>query len=163
MLDLRKHDIDFRVATKLPDSTFVAQKLLSFYSQFYCSKQYLKKNGKINSLSDLAKRKVAHYAVNKNMNDLEIFHHKKKSQLKLINALSISQATVIKNLVTEGVCIGVLPNFFDEDPAMINVLPDYQMYPRNLYAIYNSKQFLSHRARLFLERVKEYCELRTLK
>ena len=163
LVDLVKEGYDLALrSAKLESSNLSAQKIFTIKSVICATPNYLRKHGEITTSSDLSKasHNCAAYSESKSVDYLKLTkqHHEELVHVKG-NFIS-NQLDLIKRLVMQDVCVGVLPEFMVinelQNKQLIQCLSHYTLPTSNLYAVYLEREFMLPRLSCFLDMVKSY-------
>ncbi len=155
LIDLLSNGFDLVIyCGELTDSNFYSRKIGEWSKITCASPAYLKHYGIPKSPEDLAKHNcLDHYD-----NRTGSWFYQIKNEIKLINVsgnIRSNSSMNLKNLALAGLGLVYLPSFTVKnelkDKKLIPVLTDYQVPKLNIYAVYPSNQFLSNKAKLFME------------
>lgn len=156
-------DLAVRVG-KLPDSTLIARKLCKMPVTVFASPQYLALHGEPNTPQELAEHNWITLSILSAPIVGEFIHketgkispHVVSSSLKsnsvdaVIDAAvhGLGLSAVVQAVVAEHITAG----------RLVPVLTDYELAPRDIYAIYPHREHLPPKVRVFMEFLTKYCD-----
>jgi len=155
------YDAAIVLATDLPDSDVVSQRLGSVFSIACASPAYLSRKGTPTSLKSLTRHTCLQLVTPGFPPDKWVLDGPEGQE-----TLSLGPSTFIVNVaeamsaaVQEGMGVGVLPVSSAlpglRSGALIRVLPQYTMLTLQVYAIYQSRQYLDAKIRTWIQLLKE--------
>jgi DNA-binding transcriptional LysR family regulator len=149
-------DVVLRIAA-LPDSTLAARKLADSPIHAYCSKAYLRANGRPESPEDLADHNVLAYTRNKGAHEWRYRGPDGETgTVGLQSSFKCDFAEMMIEAACQGIGIIICPALFVMEETrkgkLVPLLEGYESNPpRNLYAVFPANRFMSSRLRLFLD------------
>jgi len=153
------YDLVLRSA-KLESSSLIAQKLFTFKNVICASPAYLKMHKKIIVPADLSLQYFAIYQLIKENNELKLLNNNRTYQVKFNKRITTNQLDLIKQMVLNDACLGVLPEFMVkkeiERKAIVTCLSDYELPPSHLYLIYPNKELQLPKVKAFIKMLKRY-------
>ena len=151
------YDISIVLATELPDSGFVSQRLGITYSIVCASPDYVKANGKALKPSDLLNHACLRLVSPVIALDKWVFEGPEGQEMVLINSspFLVNSADAMRNAIISGMGVGVLPLYSAieglRNGTLVRILPQYRSQELNLYAIYPSRQYLDAKIKTWVE------------
>src|SRR5690606_20442958 len=156
------YDVSVVIAHELPDSGFISRRLGDSYSVLCCSPAYVAKHGYASQPADLVKHRclrlvnsvmsIDHWALQGPAGVEDVFLERAPFQVNTADAMTVA--------LREGIGIGALPFYSAlqslKDGSLVRVLPDHQLYPLGVYALYPSRQFLDAKTRTWVEFLRDY-------
>ncbi|WP_176053152.1 LysR family transcriptional regulator [Paraburkholderia caribensis] len=154
-------DVSIIAATALPDSAYISQIIGRSRSILVASPTYLKNNGSPETLDDLSKHSCVRlntpaYSPNEwnfSCDSGDVVFSPPASNFVVNDHEAMSVA------LRAGAGIGLLTIYSVIDDlrcgTLVRVLPDLKTRPRNVYAIYPSRQYLDAKIKTFVEFLKE--------
>ncbi len=156
-LDPTEWDVIFRVGPQR-DSSLIARKISSVEDILVASPGYLAKYGQPKHAEELTQHNLLKGTPLikwqlRNGND-ETFINSSKGRFEA-NGLS-----VVRSACSAGLGITLMPNVmireYIEEGSLVRVLPDWCANPRDIYMLYNHKDHLPEKVRLFIDFVIDY-------
>lgn len=155
------YDVALVLATDLPDSGFVSQRITSAFSIACASPAYLERRGVPQKPSDLAGHTcmqlvtpvfpTAQWQFTGPEGDQTINLGPAPFQVNVAEALAVA--------VREGMGIGLLPIYSAisglRSGELVWILPEYKSQEMNVYAMYPSRQYLDAKIRTWVELLRE--------
>jgi DNA-binding transcriptional LysR family regulator len=142
----------------LDSSNLIAQKLFSLKNIICASPSYLKKYKNITLPSDLTSHHFAIYHPAKKNIELKLIKNNHTYKIILNNSLVTNQLDLMKQMVLNGTCLGVLPEFMVkneiEQKTIICCLSSYELAPSPIYLIYPNKELLLPKVKVFIKMLK---------
>ncbi|PXF62768.1 LysR family transcriptional regulator [Kangiella spongicola] len=165
MVDIteERFDLVLRIGA-LQDSSLVARRLAPAPIQAFCSSQYIEQYGQPSTPEDLSAHNVVAYTRNKGAQE---WRYQGPDGKEGVVALTSTFKTDFAEMMIEAACqkIGIIicPAIFVKKELnsgeLVQILPDYRSYPeRNLYAVFPTRQYISTRLRLFIDKIKAFCD-----
>ncbi|WP_343654182.1 LysR family transcriptional regulator [Paraburkholderia caribensis] len=154
-------DVAVVAAQTLPDSDLIAHQIGSTFSVLCASEAYLAMRGTPQVPSEL----VGHDCLTLQVAtpDAGTLSLEGPSGLEEIPVHSVLQTNVSEAIVLgarRGMGIGILPMFaaVDDlvDGSLVRVLPDYQLQPMNIFALYPSRQFVDAKIATWMQCLQSY-------
>ncbi len=151
------YDVSIVLASELPDSGFVSQRLGITYSIVCASPGYVKANGTATKPSDLLNHACLRLVSPVIPLDKWVFDGPEGQEMVLINTspFLVNSADAMKTAITSGMGVGVLPVYAAIDGlrngTLVRMLPQYRSQELNLYAIYPSRQYLDAKIKTWVE------------
>lgn len=151
------YDVSIVLATELPDSGFVSQRLGITYSIVCASPDYVKKNGNAHKPSDLLKHSCLRLVSPVIALEKWAFDGPEGQEQVTIGAspFQVNSADAMKAAIISGMGVGVLPLYAAidglRDGSLVRMMPDYRSQELNLYAIYPSRQYLDAKIKTWVE------------
>jgi DNA-binding transcriptional LysR family regulator len=151
------YDVSIVLATELPDSGFVSQRLGITYSIVCASPDYIVRNGIAHKPADLLKHACLRMV--SPVIPLEKWLFDGPEGQEMVNITSspfqVNTADAMKTAIRSGMGVGVLPIYSAidglRDGSLVRVLPEYRLQELNLYAIYPSRQYLDAKIKTWVE------------
>ncbi|WP_407315125.1 LysR family transcriptional regulator [Pseudomonas sp. nanlin1] len=156
MLD-EGYDVSIVLATELPDSGFVSQRLGITYSIVCASPEYVNANGLARRPAELLQHACLRLV--SPVVQLEKWTFDGPNGPETVNIqeapFQVNSADAMKTAIRSGMGIGVLPIYAAIDGlrngTLVRVLPEYRLQELNLYAIYPSRQYLDAKIKTWVE------------
>ncbi len=151
------YDVSIVLASELPDSGFVSQRLGITYSIVCASPDYVKANGNADRPSDLLNHSCLRLVSPVIALDRWVFEGPEGQEMVLINAspFLVNSADAMKSAITSGMGVGILPLYEAigglRNGTLVRMLPKYRSQELNLYAIYPSRQYLDAKIKTWVE------------
>ena len=154
------YDVSIVLATELPDSGFVSQRLGITYSIVCASPDYIARHGSAQKPADLLKHACLRMV--SPVIPLEKWLFDGPEGQEMVNITSspfmVNTADAMKTAIRSGMGVGVLPIYSAidglRDGSLVRVLPEYRLQELNLYAIYPSRQYLDAKIKTWVEYLK---------
>ncbi|TRO38254.1 LysR family transcriptional regulator [Pseudomonas putida] len=151
------YDISIVLASVLPDSGFVSQKLGATYSIVCASPDYVEENGFVSTPFELS----SHGCIRNNSSVFELgsWRFSGPDGIEDFNILSplfqANSVDAVKAAIISGMGVGVLPIYTAVDclraGSLVRLLPEYRLQELNLYAVYPSRHYLDAKIKTWLE------------
>ncbi|HEY1608942.1 MAG TPA: substrate binding domain-containing protein, partial [Paraburkholderia sp.] len=155
------YDVALVLATDLPDSGFVSQRLATAFSVVCASPAYLEQHGVPQTLSDLAHHNCLQMVTPVSPSAEWRFTGPDGERLVELGTptFQVNVAEAMAVAVREGMGIGLLPIYSAigglRSGELVRVLPDYRSQEMNVYAMYPSRQYLDAKIRTWVELLRE--------
>ena len=152
-------DVAIRIG-KLEDSSLRARKLAESNSYMVASPAYLKAHGTPQRIEDLSDHTLLHYS---NLSTGNFWKLRNKSgeerQVRVGGRLTANNGASLKKAAEDGLGISLVPAFILGDAVergtLVKLLPDIQMAPLGIYAVYPPGQFMQPKLRAFIDFLAE--------
>lgn len=152
-------DLAFRFG-HLPDSSFVAKKLVDLNYVVCASPEFLREHGKPKSFQELSKLSSVQFLIS-GFNDGWKFRAK-KDDVQIVmpkKGIRASNALVLRELVMSGAGVGLLPRILVlqdlEKKSLIDLFPSFEVtatdFGAKIWILYPSKDHLPEKTRLFID------------
>lgn len=146
-------DLAVRISNQL-DSTLVARRLGECRSVICASPAYLKQHGQPASAEDLrAHRCVTHAHVGRT--EYRLLHQGQTLRVPVTSALQCNEAAVLRQAALNGAGIALLPTYLISDDLvqgrLLPLLPDHELEPLGIHAVYLSRQHQPQLLRAMLD------------
>jgi len=151
------YDVSIVLASELPDSGFVSQRLGITYSIACASPEYVKTYGMAYKPSDLPAHSCLRLISPVLQLEKWLFDGPDGQEMvNITNApFQVNSADAMTTAITSGMGIGVLPIYAAIDGlrngSLVRMMPKYRSGELNLYAIYPSRQYLDAKIRTWVE------------
>ena len=151
------YDVSIVLASELPDSGFVSQRLGITYSIVCASPAYVKANGCAHKPSDLLNHACLRLVSPVIPLEKWLFDGPEGQEMVTINSspFLVNSADAMKTAITSGMGVGVLPVYAAieglRNGTLVRVMPNYRSQELNLYAIYPSRQYLDAKIKTWVE------------
>ncbi|MBR9787964.1 MAG: LysR family transcriptional regulator [Vibrionaceae bacterium] len=156
-LDPTEWDVIFRVGPQR-DSSLIARKVGEVKDILVASPDYLKANPAPEHAEELSKHSLLKgyplikWTLNNSKGESVVNVERGRFQANALN--------VVRSSCSEGLGITLMPNVmvkeYIERGDLIRVLPDWSANPRDIYMLYNHKDHLPEKVRLFIDYVIAY-------
>ncbi|MGV8916182.1 MAG: LysR family transcriptional regulator [Pseudomonas sp.] len=151
------YDVSIVLASELPDSGFVSQRLGITYSIVCASPAYIKAFGAAQKPQDLLNH--ACLSLVSPVIPLEKWAFDGPEGQEMVTIPSspflVNSADAMKTAISSGMGVGILPIYSAieglRNGTLVRVLPQYRSQELNLYAIYPSRQYLDAKIRTWVE------------
>jgi DNA-binding transcriptional LysR family regulator len=154
-------DVSIVVATDLPDSGLVAQRLGDSFNIVCASPAYLEERGVPHELSDLANHSCLQLITPVFPPDKWLFDGPDGTETVTLGpaAFTVNVGEAMAVAIAEGMGIGVLPTSSAlpglRSGALVRVLPQYTMNSLSVYALYASRQYLDAKIRTWVQFLRD--------
>ncbi|MFS2157623.1 LysR family transcriptional regulator [Pseudomonas sp. Pseusp122] len=151
------YDVSIVLASELPDSGFVSQRLGITYSIACASPGYVKTFGMAHKPSDLLNHSCLRLISPIYPLDKWVFDGPEGQEMVNINSspFLVNSPDAMKAAISSGMGIALLPIYAAIDGlrngTLVRVLPNYRSHELNLYAIYPSRQYLDAKIKTWVE------------
>ena len=138
-LGMREADMAIRVREP-PQPDLIRRRLFTRHFHAYASPAYVKRHGQPRSLEDLDKHRILIYGASagnylNNINSLQ--YTGRDSRAPRVSALTINNLTAVRNAVTAGVGIAVLPDYLVQNQSeLLRILPEADMPEMECFLVY---------------------------
>ena len=118
----------------------IRRRLFTMHFHAYASPAYVKRHGQPRSLEDLDKHRILIYGASagnylNNINSLQ--YTGRDSRAPRVSALTINNLTAVRNAVTAGVGIAVLPDYLVQNQSeLLRILPEADMPEMECFLVY---------------------------
>ena len=155
-VDFVKERIDVAIRIgELSDSSFVARKLASNNRVLVASPEYLEKHGIPKTPHDLVDHNCMIPSFISPDNSWQLVKGNTKKTIKVSGNLRTNNAVPLHETALGGIGIALLATFIVqqdlEEDRLIQLLPDWQVEPCNIYAIYSYSNFVAPKIKSFVE------------
>lgn len=151
------YDVSMILASKLPDSAMVSQRLGTTYSIVCASPGYVRANKTIKQPSDLAAHTCLRHVSSVLLSDRWLFEGRKGQQTIQIEnpAFQANSIEAMKRAIAAGMGVGVLPVYMAIEGllngSLVRLLPGHRLEEQHLYALYPSRQYLDAKMKSWLD------------
>jgi len=155
------YDVALVLATDLPDSGLVSQRLASAFSIACASPAYLERHGVPQTPSDLAKHSCLQMVTPVSPSGQWRFTGPGGEHVVELGTPSfrVNVAEAMAVAVREGMGVGLLPIYSAisglRSGELVWILPEYKSQEMNVYALYPSRQYLDAKIRTWVELLRE--------
>jgi DNA-binding transcriptional LysR family regulator len=140
-LDLGMREADMAIRVREPQQPdLIRRRLFTMHFHAYASPAYVKRHGQPRSLEDLDKHRILIYGASagnylNNINSLQ--YTGRDSRAPRVSALTINNLTAVRNAVTAGVGIAVLPDYLVQNQSeLLRILPEADMPEMECFLVY---------------------------
>lgn len=156
MVDLVEEGFDVGVRIgNLDDSALIARRLAPACMALVASPAYLAARGTPQHPSDLATHDVIIDRNKPAPQQLKFTRGDEETEVRVTGRLTLNGASAAIEAAAAGVGIACSPRYAAEaalaDGRVVPLLPDWQPEHRNLWAVFPSSRYLTHRVRLFVD------------
>jgi DNA-binding transcriptional LysR family regulator len=151
------YDVSIVLASELPDSGFVSQRLGITYSIVCASPAYVKAFGAAQKPQDLLNHACLRLVSPVIPLEKWLFDGPEGQEMVTIvtSPFLVNSADAMKTAICSGMGVGILPIYSAieglRNGTLVRVLPNYRSQELNLYAIYPSRQYLDAKIRTWVE------------
>ncbi|AXN30856.1 LysR family transcriptional regulator [Vibrio coralliilyticus] len=150
------YDLAFRVG-ELPDSGLIAKKLCSINLRLYAAPSFAKH--RINTPSDLLKHPLMLMSAKERSPDWHLHCGVDKTALRFEPNVRCDDFSMLMRMAIKGLGITELPEYMAKrelaEGTLINILPDWQFEPVDLYALYPSHRGSTPKVRALLTHLSQ--------
>jgi DNA-binding transcriptional LysR family regulator len=155
------YDVALMLATDLPDSGFVSQRIASTFSIACASPAYLERHGVPQTPADLARHACLQMVTP--IFPVSQWHFIGPEGAQSIDlgptTFQVNVAEALAVALREGMGVGVLPLYSAisglRSGELVWILPEYKSQEMNIYAMYPSRQYLDAKIRTWIELLRE--------
>ncbi len=153
-------DVAIVVASELPDSGFISQRIGETYSILCASPEYLRLNGTPSEPSELASHDCLRLVSPVVPLDRWLFDGPNGQEMVSIGAspFQVNVGDAMTEAIRSGLGIGILPVYSAIEDlgkgTLVRVLPQHRLQQLNVYALYPSRQYLDGYGRRFRSRLQ---------
>ncbi|MDJ0630201.1 MAG: LysR substrate-binding domain-containing protein [Rhodobacter sp.] len=148
-------DLSIRVGNVLQDSSLIARKIGTFRQRLFAAPSYLAENGSPETPADIHSHKVAGFLMADHLMEWQLAGPNGIEVLNVDPTLRINNSIVLRDLLVAGYGIGTLPGFVSQRAEvkgdLICVLPDYELPPRDVFAVTASRLGMDAKVLAFVE------------
>jgi DNA-binding transcriptional LysR family regulator len=150
-------DVQVTLSLGLPDSEFVAQRLGQVHSVLCAAPAYLQRHGVPDRPAALQGHRCIMLA-----DPLypQGWYFDKEAIFRFHNVLRVNQLEAACQAAASGMGICLLPSFIAakalSEGRLLRLMPDRQLHPREVYALYSSRRFLDAKIRTWVEHLKTH-------
>ncbi|HBP4866880.1 TPA: LysR family transcriptional regulator [Pseudomonas aeruginosa] len=154
-------DVAIVVASELPDSGFISQRIGETYSILCASPEYLRLNGTPSEPSELASHDCLRLVSPVVPLDRWLFDGPNGQEMVSIGAspFQVNVGDAMTEAICSGLGIGILPVYSAIEDlgkgTLVRVLPQHRLQQLNVYALYPSRQYLDAKIKTWVEYLKE--------
>lgn len=151
------YDVSIVLASELPDSGFVSQRLGITYSIACASPEYVKSFGIPLKPTDLLNHACLRLVSPVFPLEKWLFDGPEGQEMVTIHTspFLVNSADAMKTAISSGMGVGILPIYSAieglRNGTLVRVLPEYRSQELNLYAIYPSRQYLDAKIKTWVE------------
>ena len=151
------YDVSIVLASELPDSGFVSQRLGITYSIVCASPDYVKAHGIAQKPKDLLNHQCLRMVSPVIPLEKWLFDGPEGQEMVNIThaPFQVNSADAMNTAISSGMGVGVLPIYSAieglRNGTLVRVLPQYRLQELNLYAIYPSRQYLDAKIKTWVE------------
>ncbi|UVJ44884.1 LysR family transcriptional regulator [Pseudomonas sp. LS1212] len=151
------YDVSIVLASELPDSGFVSQRLGITYSIVCASPDYVKAHGIAQKPRDLLNHACLRMVSPVIALEKWMFDGPEGQEVVNITEapFQVNSADAMNTAISSGMGVGVLPIYSAieglRNGTLVRVLPQYRLQELNLYAIYPSRQYLDAKIKTWVE------------
>jgi len=151
------YDLVLRSAI-LESSNLIAQRIFSIDNIVCATKKYLSSHSALNVASDLEKHNCATYSYSKTARHVKLIKNNNEEMIHVQGNVMSNHLDLIKQMVLNDVCIGILPRFMVENELKLGIITHclraYHLPVSQLYAVYPERKFMLPKLRVFLDMLK---------
>lgn len=153
-------DVAVRLAREMPDSSLVARKLASTATTLVASPAYLRRCGAPASPVDLASHNCLVYTLAPRPNEWTLTSQAgERTTVTVRGSFQSNTGIALRAAALAGTGIATAASFIVHNDlaqgALVQVLPDFRMLPRDIYAVYPHNRHLSPKVRAFVDFASE--------
>ncbi len=161
LVDILEEGFDLALrSAKLESSNLIAQRIFSFKNIICATDVYLQNHGTLKAPSDLENHNCAIYSYSKDAAHVTLIKNKHEELAYVQGNFMSNHLDLIKKMVLNDLCIGILPEFMVANELQGNKLKSclntYSLPESSLYAVYPERKFMLPKLKYFLEMLKEY-------
>ncbi|MBD8492470.1 LysR family transcriptional regulator [Pseudomonas syringae] len=151
------YDVSIVLASELPDSGFVSQRLGITYSIVCASPSYIEARGMAHRPAELLTHACLRLVSPVFPLDKWQFNGPEGQETVTLNhsPFLVNSAEAMKTAIASGMGVGILPIYSAieglRDGTLVRVLPRYRFQELNLYAVYPSRQYLDAKIKTWVE------------
>ena len=149
-------DVALRLARDLPDSTLIARRLASSQVMLVASPDYLRRHGTPRTPHDLPRHNCLTYSQLARPREWRFTAPDGADVAVTVQgSLQANNGVALRTVALAGTGIATTASFIVHEDvrrgALVRVLPDYTIRPRELYLLYPHSRHLSPKVRVFVE------------
>lgn len=151
-------DAGFDVAIRagdLPDSSMVARKLVDCHSVVCASPEYLQRKGCPNTPADLLDHNAVIYSYSENAAQWRFIDQDGVETVEVSGNYQVNNSEALREALLKGAGVGRLPTFVAgadiKAGRLINLLAQYQMPCKSIYAVFPERTYMPAKVRAFLD------------
>lgn len=154
-----RFDVALRGQAQLEDSSLIATSLMALERNLYASHEYWRQHGKPEHPSHLAEHNCLPYLLGSDATRWSFFGPDGEHTVAAEGSFRTDNSLLIMDAMARGVGVGLIPDVLRNhsairdslEPAMLN----YRAEPRNLYAVYPSRDYLPAKTRAFVRFMRD--------
>jgi DNA-binding transcriptional LysR family regulator len=159
------YDLALRGTARLDDSSLVARRLMSSVYALFASPSYLEQHGDPRAPSELQAHALLLFRNEKLRERLKLLRGSETTTVEVHGRLSSNDLGFIKRAALDGLGIGALPLFTTcselHGSSLRRVLPEYDLGPSGVFAVYPSARHVTPKVRTFIELAAAFLEERS--
>lgn len=148
------YDIAIRGAN-LPDSSLIAKKIAPARSVICGAPEYFQKHGIPSVPEELTQHNCILYTYHTTLNIWVFCKDGEEQKVQIKGNYQVNNAEAIRDTLIQGLGIGRIPSFVAApaiaEGKLIQVLADYEMPTKTIYALYPAKEYMPMKTRAFLD------------
>jgi DNA-binding transcriptional LysR family regulator len=150
------YDVSMVLATELPDSGLIAQKMGTTFSVLCAAPDYLRRYGTPQSLAELQQHNCLQLVSPVFAPDKWVFEGPRGNEtMPITGSFQVNVAESMIVAVREGMGIAAIPIYSAlqglRSGAFVRVMPEYSLQYMNLYALYASRQYLDAKIKTWVD------------
>ena len=151
-------DLSIRVGNILQDSSLIARKIGTYRQRLFAAPSYLAKNGSPETPADIQGHQIAGFTMADHLMEWQLAGPEGVETLNVDPTLRINNSVVLRDLLVAGYGIGTLPGFVSQRAEaagdLIAVLPEYELPPREVFAVTASRLGMDAKVLSFVEHLR---------
>jgi DNA-binding transcriptional LysR family regulator len=165
LVDIVDEGIDIRIG-ELPDSSLIAKRISQCRYVVCASPDYFKQHGKPETPDDLTRHNCLLFQFWNTPNQWQFLSKDNQFiNIKVRGEIVSNNSLALRKIMLSGGGISMAPTFLVGDDIingrLVPVLTDYHIKPISIYAVYPHRQYLTAKARAFLEFLSEHIDIDT--
>lgn len=139
----------------LEDSGLIARKLMDMHYVLCAAPGYLKAHGEPTSPTDLAQHVCLRFSLSGQADFWTFRRNGKTLSVPVLARYSSSSSLALRDALRAGLGLSLIPQVYVADDLRAGtlraVMPDWQVDPSEIHAVYPSRQYLSLKVKVFLD------------
>ncbi|WP_234455073.1 LysR family transcriptional regulator [Thermohalobaculum xanthum] len=151
-------DVSIRIRSSMPDSTLIARKIGAVRQRIFASPDYLEDAGTPAQPQDITRHKIVGYLFADHLAEWELDGPGGITRIGVDPHVRVGSSLVLRDLLIAGQGIGTMPDFIanaaQRDGALVRVLPEHELPPREIWAVTAARLGMDARVSAFLDHLQ---------
>ncbi|SHI58814.1 DNA-binding transcriptional regulator, LysR family [Malonomonas rubra DSM 5091] len=149
------YDLAIRIVPQQEDSSLVSRKLASSRMVTCAAPEYLEKYGTPQTLNELSRHELIGYSYLPTGDVWKFSSSGTSEGIRINPRLRVNNGDTCRAIALQGLGITVQPSFIVQEDLMqgrlVEILPEWQVEERGIYAVYPTRQHLSGKVRALVD------------